>query len=170
MGMKKLCVALVAIALGAVTVAPARAAQAGNKIVEIKSVSHDLFIDMTRRYRVPFSLATCTGSTAQRFELVPVATGGGIVRSIADGSCFDSFMLAMDLRTFWCNTDYVSRRGELVPSGPGTFKLRYRGKFAEVLYTDLGVRSGTRTRRPASSGRAPRLVSPRVRNRRRSCG
>ena len=62
MGMKKLCVALVAVALGAVTVAPASAAPEGNKIIEIRNVGQDLCVDNTARGGYQPSVSTRTGS------------------------------------------------------------------------------------------------------------
>jgi hypothetical protein len=139
MGMKKLCVALVAVALGAVPAAPASAAQDGNKIVEIRNVGHGLCIDNTPRGGYRPSVATCTGSAAQRYEVVPAAAGGVFLRSTEDGTCLDRMSRSISLHPTACNVETVTQRAELVPDGPGIVKLRFQDRFAQVLYEDMGV-------------------------------
>jgi hypothetical protein len=138
MGMKMLSVALAAIALGAVTVAPASAAPEGNKIVEIRSVAHDLCL-ATWRDKVTPSLATCTGSPEQQFERITAATGGVILRNVAEGTCLDRLSTGWQLYEVACDAEAASQRVELVPGSAGIFKLRVQGKVAESPYPDLGV-------------------------------
>ncbi|WP_143467276.1 RICIN domain-containing protein, partial [Lentzea kentuckyensis] len=139
MGMKKLCVALTAIALGAVTAAPASAAQDGNRIIEIRNVGHNLCIDNTPRDGYRPSVATCTGSPAQRYEVVPAAAGKVFLRSVEDGTCLDRLGQSLSLHPMACNVETTTQRAELVPDGPGIVKLRFQDRFAQVLYEDMGV-------------------------------
>lgn len=139
MGMKKLCVALAAVALGAVTVAPASAAPEGNRIVEIRNVGHGLCIDNTPQDRYRPSVATCTGSAAQRYEVVPATAGGVFLRSIEDGTCLDRLGQSISLHPMACNVETATQRAELLPDASGFVKLRFQDRFAQVLYEDMGV-------------------------------
>ncbi|MGW6934904.1 RICIN domain-containing protein [Lentzea sp. NPDC054927] len=139
MGMRKLCVALAAIALGAVVAAPASAATEGNKIVEIRNVGHDLCVDLTPQGRVSPSLATCTGSAAQQFERVPAAMGGEFLRAVASGNCLDRLQQGMELYLLPCNAEAASQRVQVLPVATGAVKLRFQDRFAQVLYSDMGV-------------------------------
>jgi hypothetical protein len=139
MGMKKLCVALAAIALGAVMVAPAGAAEGGNRIIEIRNVGHDLCLDNTPRGNYRPSVATCTGSAAQRFEVVPAAAGGVFLRNLGDGTCLDRLGRSISLHATICNVETATQRAELLPDGTGFAKLRFQDRFAQVLYSDMGV-------------------------------
>lgn len=139
MGMRKLCVALVAVALGVVVAAPASAATEGNRIVEIRNVGHDLCVDQTPQGRVAPSLATCTGSAAQRFERVPAAAGGEFLRDIASGNCLDRLQQGMELHLLPCNAEAPGQRVEVLPDATGAHRLRFQDKFAQVLYSDMGV-------------------------------
>lgn len=140
MGMKKLCIALVAIALGAETVAPASAAPEGNTIIEITSVAHGTCLATTAQGTYRPSLATCDGSATQRFERVPAASGGEFLRSLDEwGLCLDRLQLSWQLLLASCNTESAGQRIELVPGPADTFKLRVQDKVAEVPYADFAV-------------------------------
>ncbi|WP_394616388.1 hypothetical protein JNUCC0626_43110 [Lentzea sp. JNUCC 0626] len=82
MGMKLLSIALGAIALGAVMVAPAGAAEDGNKIIEIKSV---LYGECVQADKTPHNttILPCDGSEAQQWEVVPVDGGRHLLRNVA---------------------------------------------------------------------------------------
>lgn len=71
------------------SVVAASLASEGNRIVEIRNVGHDLCADNTPQGRYRPSLATCTGSAAQRYEVVPAAAGGVFLRNLGDGTCLD---------------------------------------------------------------------------------
>jgi hypothetical protein len=137
MGMKMLSVALAAIALGAVTAAPAGAAREGNPIVEIRSVAHDLCM-ATSPDKVTPVLVACTGSPAQQFERIAVASGGVLLRNVAERTCLDRLSTGWQLYDVACDAEAASQRVELV-AGAGHVKLRVQGKFAQSPYPDLGV-------------------------------
>ncbi|MDX8033644.1 hypothetical protein SK803_25770 [Lentzea sp. BCCO 10_0856] len=139
MGMKKLCVALVAIALGAVPAAPASAAADGDKIIEIRNVTYGLCLDQTPQGRVRPSLATCTGSAAQQFERVPAAAGGEFLRNVESGTCLDRLQRSMELFLIPCNAEAPGQRVEVAAAGTVAVKLRFQDRFAQVLFADMGV-------------------------------
>lgn len=139
MGMKKLCVAaLVAIAMGAGTVAPASAAEE-IQIVEIRNVALGLCLENTAENRYLPAVTTCTGSTAQQFERLPAAAGGDFFRSLASDYCLDRWDYSGYLWGMPCNSENAGQRAEVMPSGADTHKLRYQGKFAQATYPQAGV-------------------------------
>ncbi|SDL77018.1 Ricin-type beta-trefoil lectin domain-containing protein [Lentzea albidocapillata subsp. violacea] len=119
--MKMLSVALAAIALGAVTVAPASAAPEGNKIVEIKSAADGLCLDFTRSDTSRAGMSACTGGAAQQFERIPTATGGSYLRNIADGHCVDGY--SSDVLDTQCQHGVPGQRFQEVADADGTVRL-----------------------------------------------
>lgn len=136
-----LSVALAAIALGAVTVAPASAAHEGNKIVEIRSAAEGLCLDFSRTDTTYAGLGACTGSAAQQFERIPTATGGSYLRNIGDGRCLDGH--AATVLMVLCEHGITGQRFQEVPDADGTVKLSAPGRFGtrfvdSVLYPGYG--------------------------------
>lgn len=137
MGMKKLCVALVAVALGAVTVAPAGAAQEGNRIVEIESVSRGECLDTTTPY-ARVGLKACTGSAAQRFEWVPLVDGRVFLRSTGDRKCLSGGDARFREYVRWaCDVTASDQSVEVVPGAEGTFRLKYGNRFVDEIHFDV---------------------------------
>lgn len=123
-----LSVALAAIALGAVTVAPAGAAPEGNTIVEIKSAADGLCLDLSKPETLRAGVSACDGSAAQRFERVPAVAGGGsYLRNIGSGTCLDGYNSSV---TTWpCETVEAGQRFQEVADADGTVKLAVAGRF-----------------------------------------
>lgn len=147
-----LSVALAAIALGAVTVAPASAAPEGNKIVEIKSVADGLCLDFSRTDTSQAGMSACTGGAAQQFERIPAAGGGSYLRNLGDGRCLDGY--ASDVLEHRCAHDETGQRFQEVPDADGTVKLSTSTRFGtryldSVLFASDGelimIGASTRT-------------------------
>jgi hypothetical protein len=102
-------------------------------------VGHGLCIDNTPQGRYRPSLATCTGSAAQRYEVVPAAAGEVFLRNIGDGTCLDRLGQSISLHGTACNAEIATQRAELLPGGTGVVKLRFQDRFAQVVYSDMGV-------------------------------
>ncbi|KJK45498.1 hypothetical protein UK23_26045 [Lentzea aerocolonigenes] len=142
--MKMLSVALAAIALGAVTVAPASAAPEGNTIVEIKSAAEGLCADFGRTDTTYPTLAACTGSAAQQFERIPTATGS-YLRNIGDGHCLDGYYTSV--REKQCEPDVTAQRFQEVPDSDGAVRLSTTGEHGTAfldswlypLYGEVGM-------------------------------
>lgn len=140
MGMKKLCVALAALALGAVAAVPASAAPTGNTIIEIRNLAYGTCLATTAQDTYRPSLATCDGSATQRFERVAAASGGVFLRNVGEAEeCLDRLQQGWQLMLTLCNAESASQRIELVPAEHGTVRLRVRDKVAEAPYPDFGV-------------------------------
>ncbi|MBM7859910.1 hypothetical protein JOD27_003716 [Lentzea nigeriaca] len=131
--MKMLSIALAAIALGAVTVAPASAAPEGNEIVEIKNVLEGLCLDFNEPATTRPALTACTGSATQQFERIPAADGRGeFLRSVGGRWCLDgTFSYWIALRGN-CDTDKAGHRFELEPQPSGSVKLKNQGEFIDA--------------------------------------
>ncbi|WP_112273191.1 RICIN domain-containing protein [Lentzea terrae] len=125
MGTKMLSVALAAIALGAVMVAPASAAPEGNKIVEIKSAAEGLCLDFSRTDTPYAGLGACTGSAAQQFERIPTATGS-YLRNVGDGRCLDGYRVSVVEKR--CEPDITGQRFQEVPDSDGAVRLSATGQ------------------------------------------
>ncbi|MEV6241775.1 ricin-type beta-trefoil lectin domain protein [Lentzea sp. NPDC051838] len=133
MGTKMLSVALAAIALGAVTVAPAGAAPEGNTIVEIKNVLEDKCLEFNDPNSSLPALNACTGAATQLFERIPAADGRGeLLRNVGDRWCLDgtySYWIALRGN---CDTDNAGHRFELEPQASGAVKLKNQGEFVDA--------------------------------------
>ncbi|MFI6101595.1 RICIN domain-containing protein [Lentzea sp. NPDC051213] len=130
MGMKKLCVALVAIALGAVTVAPASAAPEGNEIIEITSVASGqcLQLDRPGRYASPV-LASCVEEPIQRWEKVPVGGKKYLLRNLENRQCPDE---SVALGAWWCDDEAATQFVQLMADRAGTVRLLFGSGFADT--------------------------------------
>ncbi|GGM77521.1 hypothetical protein GCM10011609_11700 [Lentzea pudingi] len=120
-------VALAAIALGAVTAAPASAAPEGNKIIEIRSAADGLCLDLGKPETHRAAVSACDGSAAQQFERVPAVAGGSYLRNIGSGTCLDGYNSSV---TAWtCETAEAGQRFQEVADADGTVKLTVAGRF-----------------------------------------
>jgi hypothetical protein len=131
MGMKKLCVALAAIALGAVPVAPASAAPEGNPIIEITSAVDDKCVQIKfepKPQQPRLVLADCSGAPEQRWEQMPVSGGKFVLRNLTHSGCVDT---GIGLAHDYCDDLYEYQHGELVPDGEGTVRIKYGEKYFE---------------------------------------
>jgi hypothetical protein len=129
MGMKKLCVALVAIALGAVMVAPASAAQDGNDIIEITSAASGQCLQPGDASEHPgLAVGTCTGEQRQRWEQIPVG-GGHLLRNLATRQCLDG---RFSLANWWCDDEATTQYGQFVPDASGTVRIKYGELYADT--------------------------------------
>ncbi|WP_143035961.1 RICIN domain-containing protein [Lentzea fradiae] len=126
---KMLGVALAAIALGAVTVAPAGAAPEGNTIVEITNVANGLCLDSVAPIEHRMSMSACAGSAAQRFERIPASTGGGSYLRGIDGHCVGGTYLLVEQQ---CARTEAGQRFQELPDVDGTVRL--------ATTTDAGTR------------------------------
>ncbi|MGW6446203.1 RICIN domain-containing protein [Lentzea sp. NPDC055074] len=127
MGIRIFGVALAAIALGTVTVAPASAAPEDNKIIEIRSVDNGLCLALGGKVTQRAGMSACDGSAAQQFERVPAAAGGGsYLRNLGTGTCLDGYDSTV---TSWpCNSAEAGQRFQEVPAADGTVKLSVAGR------------------------------------------
>jgi len=76
-------------------------------------VGRGLFMNSTPQGRYRPSLATCTGSAAQRYEGRP---GGVFLRNIGDGTCLDRPGQSISLYGTACNAEIATQRAELLPA------------------------------------------------------
>lgn len=131
-----LSVALAAIALGAVTVAPASAAE-GNPVVEIVSAFDgqcaQLKVEPAPEWPRPV-LAACTGGPDQRWEQIPAGGGKFILRSVTSRDCLDG---SVGLTNFWCDDRSEGQQAELVPDAGGTVRIRYGDRYAHGEYSSV---------------------------------
>ncbi|MEU0884686.1 hypothetical protein ABZ345_39355 [Lentzea sp. NPDC005914] len=138
MGTKMLSVALAAIALGAVTVAPASAAE-GNPIIEITSVARGTCLQIEvdpapDRPRVV--LADCTGAPDQRWEQIPVGDGRVILRNTTMRDCVEA---NFSLTNFWCDEKSDYQHAELVADRDGTVRIKYGDDYVDSSSNDVNV-------------------------------
>lgn len=135
MGMKKLCVALAAIALGAVTVAPASAAQEGNQIVQIENVAYGECLQLTGQ--APSSglgIGACTDAQDQRWELIELGDGKHMMRNLFTRRCVDDDFY---LQGRPCDDEAVPQYAELVADRPGTVRIKFGSRYvASVMWSD----------------------------------
>lgn len=130
-----LSVALAAIALGAVTVAPASAAT-GNDIIEIRSVARGdcLQPDSAQPHAGP-GAGACTGELSQRWEVIPVGEGRQLLRNLASTEC-----LSEKYGSYYCDDEAADMRVELVPDGSGPVRL----KIVDEYLTGFTFSDGSR--------------------------
>lgn len=143
MGIKRvLGVALVAVALGAVTVAPASAAPEGNKIVEIRSAADGLCLDLSRADSAWAGMSACDGSAAQQFERVPsVAGDGSYLRKLGTDTCLNGYNGTV---TTWpCETAEIGERFREVPDTDGAVKLSAVGRWGTRFADSVLFQSGS---------------------------
>lgn len=133
MGMKKLCVALAAIALGAVTVAPAGAAQDGNKIVEIENVAYgECLQPSTPAPHSQIAFGPCSGAPGQRWELIPVGGGKHLLRNLASAECVSD-----RYGHYYCDDEETTAQAELVTVADGTTRFKFGEDYlAGFTWTD----------------------------------
>ncbi|MGI5505558.1 RICIN domain-containing protein [Lentzea sp. CA-135723] len=137
MGMKSLGIALVAMALGAVTVAPAGAAQDGNKIIEIRSVLYGECLGATGPGPGSTTILPCDGSAAQQWELVPVGGGRNLVRNIAIRDC-----LSERYGFSYCDDEDPAGFAAVQPDASGATRVAFgdNGAFLRALTWSSGER------------------------------
>ena len=175
--MKLLGIALSAIALGAVMVAPAGAAEDGNKIIEIRSVLYGECVQADGLHNT--TILPCDGSAEQQWELVPADEGRHLLRNVANGDC-----LSQAYGFYYCEEDqphsYVAM--PLDPSGARRLEfgddkaylraLTWSDGERDVLISTWGepteqlweVRStGTKEPLPDSAGQVVRIRSAEAR-------
>lgn len=142
MGMKKLCVALVAIALGAVTVAPASAAQDGNQIIEIENVAFGQCLQpSTPEPHSRIAFGDCGGAVNQRWELIPVGGGKHLLRNLASNECVgDTY------GHYYCDDEEVTAQTELVTAADGTTRFKFGDEYLEGFAYSDGRRDAWITR------------------------
>jgi Cytolethal distending toxin A/C domain len=127
MGMKKLCIALVAIALGAVTVAPASAAQEGNQIVQIENVGFGQCLQpSTPEPHAQIAFGDCGGAVDQRWELIPVGGGKHLLRNLASNECVSD-----RYGHYYCDDEEVTAQAELVTAADGTTRFKFGDEYLE---------------------------------------
>ncbi|MFD4675448.1 RICIN domain-containing protein [Lentzea sp. NPDC058450] len=120
MGMKLLGIALSAIALGAVMVAPAGAAEDGNELVEIRSV---LLGECLQAAEEPHraTMLPCTGGKEQYWEVVPVGEGRNLLRSVANHrQC-----LSERYNFYYCEDEAPHGFASMVPEPSGAVRIRF---------------------------------------------
>ncbi|MFJ8961055.1 RICIN domain-containing protein [Lentzea sp. NPDC102401] len=129
MGMKMLSVVLAAIALGAVTAAPASAAPEGNPIIEISSVAHGQCLQPNPRDGL-HELAACDDTPSQRFEQIPLGNDRHLLRNLGTRSCMDTtFGLWHDV----CDDEAETTQfAELVPDVAGTVRIKFGQVYADT--------------------------------------
>ncbi|MET9628772.1 hypothetical protein ABZX92_15040 [Lentzea sp. NPDC006480] len=174
MGMKKLCVALVATALGAVIAAPASAAQEqGNRIIEIKNVAYGECLQTGEEVHASPLVVACSGAVGQQWEVIAVEGGRQLLRNLASREC-----LSERFASYYCDDQGVDEFAALVPEPSGAVRVklgdgdRYLTGFAwpsgkrDAWYQPLGDRddqrwqvreAGTRPT-PDTAGQVVRLV------------
>lgn len=126
-----LSVALAAIALGAVTVAPASAAQEGNPIIEITSVARGTCLTLKVEPAPEWPrvvMAACTGAPDQRWEQMPVGDGKIVLRSVTSRDCVQA---TASLTNFWCDEKEPYQRAEIVADQDGTVLVEYNGQYLD---------------------------------------
>jgi hypothetical protein len=146
MGMKKLCVALVAIALGAVTVAPASAAEGnpaeGNQIVEIENVAYGQCLQpLTPEPHSDIAFGDCTGAVDQRWELIGLGGGKHLLRNLASTECVSD-----RYGHFYCDDEEPEAQAELVPDVNGSTRFKFREEYLSGFTWDDGRRDTWITR------------------------
>jgi hypothetical protein len=133
---KVLSIALAAIALGAVTVAPASAAE-GNPVVEIVSafdgLCAQLKVEPARDGPRPV-LRSCTGAPDQRWEQIPVGGGKVILRSTTSRDCLEA---GASVNNFWCDDRSDRQQAELVADAGGTVRIKYGDEYVQNEYTSM---------------------------------
>lgn len=135
MGMKKLCIALAAIALGAVTVAPASAAE-GNQIVEIENVAYGQCLQpSTPQPHSQIAFGACAGASNQRWELIPVGGGKHLLRNLVSTECVTD-----KYGHYYCDDEEVTAQAEVVTRADGTTRF----KFGEEYLAGFTYSNGTR--------------------------
>ncbi|MFS8103023.1 RICIN domain-containing protein [Lentzea alba] len=130
MGMKMLSVALAAIALGAVTVGPASAAD-GNPVIEITSAVDDKCVQIKfepKPEQPRLVLADCTGAPEQRWEQMSVGGDKFVLRNLTHSGCVDT---SVSLTHDYCDDLYEYQHGELIPDGADTVRIKYGDKHFE---------------------------------------
>jgi hypothetical protein len=136
MGIKMLSVALAAIALGAVTVAPASAAE-GNPVVEIVSAADgmcaQLQVEAAPDWPRPV-LRSCTEAPAQRWEQIPAGGGKVILRSTTSRDCLEA---GAGVNNFWCDDRSEYQQAELVPDAGGTVRIKYGDEYVENRHSSM---------------------------------
>ncbi|MFC3893373.1 hypothetical protein ACFOWZ_18010 [Lentzea rhizosphaerae] len=135
MGMKMLSVALAAIALGAVTVAPASAAT-GNDIIEIRSVAHgDCLQPDTPQPHAGPGVGACTGASNQRWEQIAVGGGRYLLRNLASTEC-----VSTKFGSYWCDDEGADMFAELVPDASGAVRVKFGAEYMTGLTFGDGSR------------------------------
>lgn len=124
-----LSVALAAIALGAVTVAPASAAPEGNPIIEISSVAHGQCLQPDSGGGL-HELAACDDTPRQRFEQIQLGDERFLLRNLGTRSCLDvTFGLWSDV----CDDEAETTQfAELVPDVADTVRIKFGQVYADT--------------------------------------
>jgi hypothetical protein len=132
MGMKKLCVALAAIALGAVTVAPASAAE-GNQIVEIENVAYGQCLQpSTPEPHSVIAFGDCTGAVSQRWELIGLGGGKHLLRNLASTECVSD-----KYGHYYCDDEEPEAQAEMTTDADGSTRFKFgEGYLAGFTWSD----------------------------------
>ncbi|MFJ5988531.1 RICIN domain-containing protein [Lentzea sp. NPDC092896] len=135
MGMKLLSVALAAIALGAVMVAPA-SATTGNNIVEIRSMAYGECLQAGTEPH-DTQIVACTGAEEQRWEVVLVDGNRHLLRNLANREC-----LSETFGFYWCDDELAHGFAVSMPDAPGAVRIRFGD--GEAYLTALTWQNGER--------------------------
>ncbi len=114
-----LSVALAAIALGAVTVAPASAAT-GNDIVEIKNVAYGECLQAGQEPHASPVVVACSGASSQRWEVIPVDGGRQLLRNLASRECLSEMFAA-----YYCDDQGVDEFAAVLPHASGAVRIKF---------------------------------------------
>jgi hypothetical protein len=139
MGMRTLSVALAAIALGAVTVAPVSAAT-GNDIIEIKNAAYGVCLQAeAQSYNSP-GAGACTGARGQQWEVIPVSGGKTLLRNLESGECVSQLY-----GSYYCDDEAPDQSAELVSDKPGTVRVKFGDWYIAGLTLADGSHTATKT-------------------------
>ncbi|GHH51495.1 hypothetical protein GCM10017774_61970 [Lentzea cavernae] len=111
-------VALAAIALGAVVVAPASAAS-GNDVVEIKNVAYGECLQAAQEQHGSPLIVACDGGADQRWEVIPVAGGRQLLRNVTSKDC-----LSETYGSYYCDDEGVHSFAAILPQPSGAVRIK----------------------------------------------